>query len=261
MLPREVELQIPRRPVAYVQANDGGLPYSQHGEVAARGLESLGYIIRLFHRTELDELPLHDGHVLVGGAGTTRAALQKLGIPDPGPLNLPRELEPYWGRKVWHTTLGDLEKDDFPVFIKPADFAKAFDGQVVRSRTELAQLYLPRPGFPELTAATRIQAQEVMKLVSEWRVFVTRSKIQGIWNYAGCPLTFPAPNVVRMAIAAYTSAPTGYAADFAVTTAEQTVLMEVNDGYSLGQGGISALKYARLLEARWHELTGRASRG
>lgn len=256
----EVEVPTSRQPVAYVQANEAGSPYSQHGEAAARGFENLGYVVRLFRRAELEELPLDDGHVLVGGAGTTRAALLRLGIPDPGPLNLPRELEPYWGRKVWHTMLGDLEDGDFPVFIKPADFAKAFDGQVVRSRAEIRKLYLPRVGFPQLTPETRVQAQDVLELASEWRVFVTHSTVQGIWNYAGSPLTFPKPQVIKMAIGAYTGGPVGYAADFAVTTAGRTLLLEVNDGYSLGQGGISVVKYARLLEARWHELTARALR-
>jgi endonuclease/exonuclease/phosphatase family metal-dependent hydrolase len=42
--PLVVEAEVPtsRRPLAFVQANEAGSPYSQHGEAAARGFESLG---------------------------------------------------------------------------------------------------------------------------------------------------------------------------------------------------------------------------
>lgn len=245
-------------PTVYIQADDQNRPYSHHGAAAARGFEALGYRIWYFRRQQLGHLSLNRGHVLVGGAGTTRAALERLGVPVPTPLNLPRQLEPYWGRAAWETTLGELEDEAFPVFVKPAENAKEFEGQVLRDAASLDRLYEPRPGFDTLSPNTRVQAQEVLKLTSEWRVFVLHGIIQGIWHYAGDPLIFPAASLVRMSIGAYTQGPAGYAADFAVTNAGQTILLEVNDGFSLGQGGIPAVKYARLLEARWHELTGRA---
>lgn len=242
-------------PTAYIQSDDQGAPYSQHGAAAVRGFTELGYDVKLFPRCQLESLALEKEHVLVGGAGTTKAALEKLGVRVPPPINLPRQLEPYWGRKVWETSLGELDDRDFPLFVKPSEQAKAFDGQVLVSAKTRDRLYLPRPGFPTLTAQTKVQAQEVLSLISEWRVFVIQGAIAGIWNYAGDPLNFPASGLIRLALSSYNQAPAGYAADFAVTARGQTVLVEVNDGFSLGQGGIPAVRYARLLEARWLELT------
>ena len=50
--------------------------------------------------------------------------------------------------------------------------------------------------------------------------------------------------------------PEGFAMDFGVTDDGRTLLIEVNDGYSLGTYGLEATLYARLLSARWAELNG-----
>ena len=51
------------------------------------------------------------------------------------------------------------------------------------------------------------------------------------------------------------NAPAGYSADFGVTDDGRTLLVEVNDGYSLGSGGLVANLYAELLRSRWQEMT------
>ena len=43
--------------------------------------------------------------------------------------------------------------------------------------------------------------------------------------------------------------------DFCLTDDGRTLLIEVNDGYSLGCYGMFALKYAKFLITRWAELT------
>lgn len=44
--------------------------------------------------------------------------------------------------------------------------------------------------------------------------------------------------------------------DFGVTDKGETVLIEVNDGFSIGLYGLFHIDYAKLLSARWAELTG-----
>lgn len=61
--------------------------------------------------------------------------------------------------------------------------------------------------------------------------------------------------VVENAILEYKSAPNGYAIDFGLTDKGETLLIEVNDGYALGHYGLFSLDYAKLLSARWAELT------
>ncbi len=64
--------------------------------------------------------------------------------------------------------------------------------------------------------------------------------------------------VIENAVNEFTSAPAGYAVDFGLTDDGRTLLIEVNDGYSLGCYGLMHINYAKLLSARWAELTGTA---
>ena len=41
-----------------------------------------------------------------------------------------------------------------------------------------------------------------------------------------------------------------------VTDTGESILIEINDGYSLGAYGLQSVQYAQLLSARWAELTG-----
>ncbi|SHJ63651.1 protein of unknown function [Clostridium cavendishii DSM 21758] len=61
--------------------------------------------------------------------------------------------------------------------------------------------------------------------------------------------------IIQEVISKFTSAPNGYAIDFGLTDKGETLLIEVNDGYALGYYGLFNLEYAKLLSARWAELT------
>ena len=53
--------------------------------------------------------------------------------------------------------------------------------------------------------------------------------------------------------------PMGCSIDFAVIEkagGQQTVFLEMNDGYALGNYGLTPLKYAKHLSARWAQLLG-----
>lgn len=62
-------------------------------------------------------------------------------------------------------------------------------------------------------------------------------------------------DTIEHAVRDYVTAPAGYAIDFGVTDDGRTLLVEVNDGYALGSYGLFYPEYAKLLSARWAELT------
>jgi hypothetical protein len=159
------------------------------------------------------------------------------------------------GRECWRTTAEELRQAGrFPVFVKPYEDAKVFNGQVVSSVDELERLLAPRESFPTVEAEFPLLAQEPVSFVSEWRAFVRRGTVLGISHYQGDPLVFPAAGVIRITIGAYQHAPAGYSADFGILDDGRTVLVETNDGYALGNGGLVANLYAELLQARWKEM-------
>lgn len=96
----------------------------------------------------------------------------------------------------------------------------------------------------------------MVDFVSEYRCFVKYGEILDVRRYRGDWSKAPSREVVERAIAAYASAPAGYAADFGVTSDGRTLLVEVNDGYSLGPYGLWPELYAQLLSARWAQMVG-----
>lgn len=243
------------KPIAYVQTDSKGQPYSAHGAVAAKGFELLGFDVRYFHREELDQLALSTATVVVGGMGTVRAALLHLGKLPPQLDSAPSCLLSFLGRTCRITTLNDvLNEGRFPVFVKPHSEAKLFNGQVFEHEANLRRLLTARPGFPPITGDLPVLVQSPIHFMSEWRTFVIQTKVIGASFYKGDPLVFPNGKFIHDTVAAFENAPAGYSADFGVTDEGQTVLIEINDGYSLGHGGLTATQYAELLHARWTEI-------
>ena len=246
------------KPVAYVQADDHGQPYSANGAVASRGFLLLGYEVRYFRPEELSRLGIDDAQVMAGGMGIMRKALERATGQFPQPISITTSLYPYLGRDCWRTTPREIRMADrYPLFIKPFEDAKVFTGQVIAGAEALDHLLSSRQGFPAIPQDFALLAQEVVHFVSEWRFFVIRGVVVGVSFYKGDPLVFPNANAVRLTLGAYQDAPAGYSADFGITEDGRTLLVEVNDGYSLGHGGLPANVYAELLEARWQELTAR----
>jgi hypothetical protein len=223
---------------------------------AAKGFAFLGYTVRFFRRADLPSLSLTRDTVVAGGMGTVREALELIGIHPPSQISVPAILQPFLGRQSWRTTVEEVrEAGRFPVFLKPYEQAKVFSGQVVKTRDEFDRLFAFREGFPPMTDDFPLLAQEPVLFKSEWRVFVVRGVVIGVNFYQGDPLLFPSPKVIQLTIGSYQHAPAGYSADFGVTGDGDTLLVEINDGYSLGHGALTSNLYAELLEARWLEMT------
>ena len=49
--------------------------------------------------------------------------------------------------------------------------------------------------------------------------------------------------------------------DWAVTRDGRTILVEVNDGFALGNDGVPGHQYTALIEARWRQLMGLEDNG
>ena len=93
-------------------------------------------------------------------------------------------------------------------------------------------------------------------ILTEWRCFVRYGQILDIRRYKGeLGLVYSLQEVKQM-VATYTDAPAAYSLDIGLTAEGETIIIEVNDGYSLGIYGLDPLLYAKLLSARWAELTG-----
>lgn len=135
-----------------------------------------------------------------------------------------------------------------PIFIKPVE-EKTAPGRIIRSYSDLSE-------YERLDPETEIYCSEVVHFISEWRCYLLYGRIIGICYYYGDINAECDREVINAAVKSYPDIPAGCALDFGVTDDGRTLLIEMNDGYSLGVYGLESTLYARLLTARWAELNG-----
>lgn len=232
----------------YIQCDRRGLPDEDSFFLAQKGFEECGMETVGFQ--SIDELQYAQREdIVVGYVGMVRRQLLRFGVTVPE-MDYPEALTFCMGRKVWKSTANTVNRrpEMWPVFMKSvAD--KAITGVVVRSQKDLI-------GCGMWNGDQEVWCSEVVSFVEEWRCFVRYGRILDVRHYKGDWRRFLDPAVVEKAVREWTDAPAGYALDFGLTEDGRTLLVEANDGYALGSYGLFYVEYAKLLSARWAELTG-----
>ncbi|MBQ9520429.1 MAG: ATP-grasp domain-containing protein [Acholeplasmatales bacterium] len=230
----------------YIQVDENEIPRSKNFAYAYYGFHEMGFEIRYFKRvTEIIDNEPED--VIVGFVDEVRYMLQKLNC-DATEVDYPDEIQKYLGRKIWKSTVNRINNDPslWPVFMKPIE-SKLFTGVVVRSTHDLIGCGA-KPN-------AECYCSEIVNFVSEWRVFVRYGKILDVKHYLGDWKLHYDANIIEACLNDYESQPAGFTMDFGLTDDGRTLLIEVNDGYSIGCYGLDPIDYAKLLSARWAELT------
>lgn len=232
---------------AYIQSNRNNIPHNYNFMNAYQGFYEMGFETVMFNDDEMLSTSSKED-VIVGYVGTVRKRLADFGINAPE-MDYPDELKKYLGRKIWSAKMNDINNnpENWNVFIKPVE-DKQFTGVVVRSPKDLI-------GCGIQGVNQDIYCSEVVNFVSEWRCFVRYGRILSVRHYKGDWRVHYDYRVIENAVSEFNSAPAGYAIDFGLTDDGRTLLIEVNDGYSLGCYGLMYIDYAKLLSARWAELT------
>lgn len=197
----------------------------------------------------IDEVPRSKRNVIVAYMDATNSYLHRLGLPPKMALNIPKELASYTGRQIDYMTMSEFKKDTrLPIFVKPNGRSKEFIAGVITKESSREFF------FKDIPDECPVLVSEVIDIVTEYRCYVHNGKLVGIYWYQGDFRIFPDIKVIDAAIAEYTSAPMGYGIDFGVTKDGRTILIEANDGWSLGNYGLEPSKYANLLLGRWIEM-------
>ncbi|WPC43408.1 ATP-grasp domain-containing protein [Clostridium sp. JS66] len=231
----------------YIKKNSKGEIASHNIYLAYEGFMDMGFEI-IFYENIDEVTDNRKEDLIVGTIEDTRKTLSKFKIEVPE-ICYPDELKAFLGRKVWKSKLSNIENDPskWNIFIKPIE-GKRFTGLVVKEFRDFIGL---RNGENDID----ILCSETVNFVSEWRCFVRYGKILDVRRYRGDWRNYLNPKIVDKAISEFISAPYGYGIDFGVTDKGETLLIEVNEGYSLGSYGLQSIDYAKLLSARWAELT------
>ncbi len=232
----------------YIRKNAAGRIYNANMYTAYAGfLEKEAEIHYYTTIHSLTDTPTKD--IVVGLYTDLHWLLNSWGIDLPE-QSYPEELQAFLGRKLWKSTLFTITNhpEQWHVFVKPVHDVKRFKGTVLDETKDLVRL-------GGLIDDIEVWCSEKVEFRSEWRAYVLEGKILGLYRYDGDWRLYPDPEVVAQAVEQYRQAPRGYAIDFGITPEGKTLLVEVNDGFGLGNYGLEPKLYAQLLAARWEELT------
>ena len=177
----------------------------------------------------------------------TRALLKMMGLNVPV-YDYPIELKEFYGRKIYAGVLGEIVNipDNWGKFIKPKAGSKVFTGRVVNGTRDLIGIGLPFD-YP-------IWISEVVEFIAEWRCFVLDGQVLDVRPYTGDYHAHFDASVIDEAISCWKAAPMAYGLDIGVTRDGRTLVIEVNDGYALGNYGLSPLNSINFHKARWKEM-------
>ena len=194
-------------------------------------------------------LPAHDGDlVFAAGIGTVLRVLDRWGVPRPLSIDYPDSLEPWFGRRIWRTTLAEIRDANTPLFVKSVA-AKGVNGHMVQDFSDLLRTAGAEGDTP-------VYASEPIRFEAEWRVFVAEEEILDVRLYKGSRFLAPEEAPIREMVAAFVrsgEAPAAFGLDVGHVEGEGLRLVEVNEGFSLGVYGLAPALVARMLEARWRE--------
>ena len=235
---------------AYVQLFKGDFA-NEATYVAFMGCEYLKIPTVKFDYDDIGTLEITKDTIVLGGINAVLRGLSIIGLENlPKPLDIPEELYPYTKRNIQLGTIDSFMKaNKFPIFVKPR-IAKLFNGAVVHSADELEMFRFLHTDDLEM----EIMASDVVKFVSEYRTFVIDGHAYDCRKYSGDHRITPDFNFIDETIKAYKSAPVSYGIDFGVTDKGETMLVEANDGYSLGTYGFDCYNYVRMCILRWNQL-------
>lgn len=218
---------------------------------AKLGAEQLGIKTKTFINS--DDVPGDPTNILVGSVEACSNWLFTNGYPVPEPVNLLNYV-PKLGRNIGISHINDIGHPDspfkYPLFIKPHTQIKAFTGFVATDD-------LTKKVFSENYDGW-VLFQDVIEIVSEYRLYVSNNRPIGMKHYRGDCLTQPSEAFVRNCFNSVKSTIDhhSYTLDFGVLDNGYTVLIEINDGWAIGNYGLEPQTYYLFVRNRWLQMTG-----
>lgn len=212
------------------------------------GFEKMGWET-IFFSGQVPQ-PWNKEDMMVATIPTIRDTLTLMGITPPLEMDYPEELNELYGRRIWEDDLNRYANDpsSWNTFIKPKE-GKKFDGRVVSTFKDLIACGSQLESVP-------IWCSEVVNIVAEWRCFVRYNTIIDARHYKGDWRAQFDYNVPEQALALLQNPPAAFSIDVGLTNTGKTIVVELNDGYSIGGYGLSSTEYAKLLSARWYQMVG-----
>lgn len=211
------------------------------------GAKEKGFEPILFY--DINEVPVSKSNMVVTFIEDTSEYFKKLDVDVPFALNVPPCLEKFIKRDIEYMTMSEfLEDPREPIFVKPASKGKPFPSGVIKKCSSKPLV------LGELDPNELCMVSNVIEIISEYRCYVIKGILKAIKHYQGDIRIFPNIKIIDEAISMYDAAPCSYVMDFGINSAGETILIECNDAWSVGNYGLENRDYIYMLMSRWIEI-------
>ena len=238
------------------------IPHSPNFGIAMDGFREMGAEIIPYHSIDeiFDRVERED--IVLDYLDQCREIFAKFDVVPEIP-DYPPALRDFLGRKVWRDTINSISSDETKWsagwFVKPVH-NKVFTGKVISSIGDLM-------GCGSCYEDYEVMVSEPIDILAEWRCFIMYDKLIDVRPYG----SISAPDyegywyhydsdVLRKMLKAFVDwneRPVACSMDICVTKDGRTLLVELNDAYSLGCYGLPGVPYAKFISARWSQLLDR----
>jgi hypothetical protein len=242
---------------AWIMVDSKGFPFTRNMFDLSQGFSELGEEVKTYNASDVfaDTIPATENDIVVGHIQQCRNYVFKIcgkTIPN---LDYPEELIPFMQRKFWKATLGDiysmvtLSGNIDPLFVKTTE-QKFVTGFVCKNFSDYVK------NCSGVDHKTEIFVSEVVEFKAEFRAYIHRHQIVNALRYKGDYDVAPSKKTLEAMLYALrnTKMPIAYSIDVGILPNGETVLVECNDGFALGNYGVYARKYAEMHRDRWYQM-------
>ncbi len=230
------------RPKLYYRVEENGVPFDNFCSDAAIGASERGVECITF--TDINKVDKNPYNIVVTSVEESLEWLDQ---------NI-QAIDDKWAtefkkRKEVITTIDEIT--DYPCFIKPYKQIKAFTGLIVNDVRE-AKLFTQ--DFKD-----SVSCQEIVEFESEYRVYIHKDRgILGVKHYLGDHYIVPAKSFIDEVyqLSKDNLYQNSYTLDIGIDKKGTNYLIEINDGWAVGNYGLNPVDYFSFVKARWLQLTG-----
>ena len=237
------------------------IPHSVNIANAMYGFRELGAEIIPYHK--IDEIydRVNREDIVLDYIDQCNSIFSKFGI-EPSIPDYPKVMDKFLGRKICKDTINSISRSEAKwsagYFVKPVR-SKVFTGKIISSISDLV-------GCGNYSEDYDVLVSESLDICAEWRCFILYDEIVDVRPY-GLLLDrnrksykyhydFKVLDSMLEAFVKWDERPISCSMDICVTKDGQTLLVEINDAYSLGCYGLASVFYAKLISARWSQILG-----
>ena len=244
---------------AWIMVDSSGMPTTRNMYDLNQGFKELGEEVRTYNAGDIfaDTIPHTENDIVVGHIDQCRRYISKLNAQGKTPPNIdyPEELKPFLKRNVQLVPLNSvygrmtIDENPEPIFVKSYD-QKQLTGFVCKSFSDFVM------NCTGHDLNTLVFTSEVVDFKAEFRTYIHRHEIVTSLRYKGDYDKAPRKSTVEAMLYALRDAkmPIAYSIDVGILESGETILVECNDGFALGNYGVPARRYAEMHRDRWYQM-------